>query len=47
MILEHHEEIKWMEMYYQYESLSRIGENYLEFNELKGKIDLAEGKNDF
>ena len=41
IILKHHEEIKWMEMHYQYESLSRIGENYLEFNELKEKIDLA------
>jgi RNA polymerase sigma-70 factor (ECF subfamily) len=30
-----------MEMHYQYESLSRIGDNYLEFNELKEKIDLA------
>ncbi len=41
IILKHHEKIKWMEMHYQYESLSRIGENYLEFNELKEKIDLA------
>jgi len=30
-----------MEMHYQYESLSRIGGNYLEFNELKEKLDLA------
>lgn len=41
IVLRHHEEIKLMEMHYQYESLSRIGENYLEFNELKEKIDLA------
>lgn len=41
ILLKHHEEIKWMEMHYQYESLSGIGENYLEFNELKEKIDLA------
>jgi RNA polymerase sigma-70 factor (ECF subfamily) len=30
-----------MEMHYQYESLSRMGSDYLEFNELKEKIDLA------
>jgi RNA polymerase sigma-70 factor (ECF subfamily) len=30
-----------MEMHYQYESLSRMGDDYLEFNELKDKIDLA------
>ncbi|MCK9414491.1 MAG: RNA polymerase sigma-70 factor [Prolixibacteraceae bacterium] len=41
MLLKHHEKIKWMEMHYQYESLSRMGGDYLEFNELKEKIDLA------
>ena len=28
-------------MHYQYESLSRMGDDYLEFDELKHKIDLA------
>lgn len=41
MLVKHHEKLKWMEMQYQYESLSRMGSNYLEFNELKEKIDLA------
>ena len=41
MLSKHHEKLKWMEMHYQYESLSRIGGNYLEFNELKEKLDLA------
>jgi RNA polymerase sigma-70 factor (ECF subfamily) len=41
LLLKHHERLKWMEMHYQYESLSRMGDDYLEFNELKEKIDLA------
>ena len=41
ILLKHHEKIKWMEMHYQYESLNRIGDDYLEFSELKEKIDLA------
>ena len=41
ILLKHHEKIRWMEMHYQYESLSRLGDNYMEFNELKEKIDLA------
>jgi RNA polymerase sigma-70 factor, ECF subfamily len=41
ILLKHHEKIRWMEMRYQYESLNRLGDNYLEFNELKEKIDLA------
>jgi len=41
ILLKHHEKIRWMEMHYQYESLARIGDDYLEFNELKEKIDLA------
>ncbi|MCL4481762.1 MAG: RNA polymerase sigma-70 factor [Bacteroidetes bacterium] len=41
ILLKHHEKIKWMEMHYQYESLTRMGGDYLEFNELKEKIDLA------
>ena len=41
ILLKHHENIKWMEMHYQYESLTRIGDDYLEIKELKEKIDLA------
>jgi RNA polymerase sigma-70 factor (ECF subfamily) len=41
ILLKHHEKIKWIEMHYQYESLSRMGDNYMEFNELKEKIDTA------
>lgn len=41
ILLKHHEQIRWMEMHYQYESLSRMGDDYLEFDELKEKIDLA------
>lgn len=41
ILLKHHEKIRWMEMNYQYESLARMGDDYLEFNELKEKIDLA------
>ncbi len=41
ILLKHHEKIKWMEMHYQYESLTRMGSDYLEFDELKEKIDLA------
>lgn len=41
ILLKHHEKIKWIEMHYQYESLSRMGDDYLEFNELKEKIDFA------
>lgn len=41
IILKHHEKIRWMELHYQYESLSRIGNDYLEFGELKEKIDAA------
>lgn len=41
ILLRHHEKIRRLEMHYQYESLSRIGNDYLEFNELKEKIDLA------
>lgn len=41
ILLKHHEKIRWMEMHYQYESLARMGDDYLEFNELKEKIDLA------
>ena len=41
LLLKHHEKLRWMEMHYQYESFSRMGSDYLEFNELKEKIDLA------
>lgn len=41
ILLKHHEKIRWMEMHYQYESLSRVGDDYLEFNELKEKIEDA------
>ena len=41
ILLRHHEKIRRLEMHYQYESLSRMGDDYLEFNELKEKIDLA------
>ena len=41
LLLKHHEKLRWMEMHYQYESLSRMGSDYLEFNELREKIDLA------
>jgi len=37
----HHEKIKWIEMHYQYESLDRMGSDYLEFDELKVRIDTA------
>ncbi|MFA5326400.1 MAG: RNA polymerase sigma-70 factor [Prolixibacteraceae bacterium] len=41
ILLKHHEKIRWIEMHYQYESLSRIGNDYMEFDELKDKIDEA------
>lgn len=41
ILLKHHEKIRAMEMHYQYESLSRLQDNYLEFNELRNKIDAA------
>lgn len=41
ILLKHHEKIRWIEMHYQYESLMRLGDDYLEFDELKTKIDTA------
>jgi RNA polymerase sigma-70 factor (ECF subfamily) len=41
ILLKHHEKIRWIEMHYQYESLSRIDHDYLEFSELKQKIEAA------
>lgn len=41
VLLRHHEKIRKLEMHYQFESLTRMGEDYLEVKELKEKIDLA------
>jgi len=41
ILLKHHEQIRWMEMHYQYQSLSGMNDNYLEFEELKEKIAIA------
>jgi RNA polymerase sigma-70 factor (ECF subfamily) len=41
ILLKHHEYIRWREIHYQYESLIRMGDDYLEFKELKDKIDSA------
>lgn len=41
ILLKHHEKIKWLEMRYQYQSLERMGSEYLEFDELKEKIEKA------
>jgi RNA polymerase sigma-70 factor (ECF subfamily) len=41
IILKHHEIIRAKELHYQYESLERVGPDFLEFNELKDKIELA------
>jgi RNA polymerase sigma-70 factor (ECF subfamily) len=41
ILLKHHEKIKWMEMHYQFESLTRLGADIMEINELKEQIDLA------
>lgn len=41
ILLKHHETIKGIELQYQYESLNRMGEDYLELEELKAKIDCA------
>jgi RNA polymerase sigma-70 factor (ECF subfamily) len=38
ILLKHHEKIRWMEMHYQYESLSKMSDNYLEIQELEEKI---------
>ncbi len=38
ILLKHHEKIRWIEMSYQYESLKRIGDHYMEFDELQDKI---------
>lgn len=41
ILLKHHEKIRKKELRYQYESLNRISDDYLEFKELKEKIDAA------
>jgi len=41
IILRSHENIHWMEMHYQYEAMSRLGFDSLEFKELKQKIEEA------
>lgn len=41
ILSKHHQKIRESELQYQYESLSRINEDYLELNELKEKIDIA------
>ena len=41
ILLKHHEKIRWMELEYQYKSLEKVGDDIMEFNELKEKIDLA------
>lgn len=41
ILLKHHERIKGIELNYQYESLNRIDADFLEYKELKEKIDLA------
>ncbi len=41
ILLKHHENIREIELRYQYESLSRINDNYMELDELKDRIDEA------
>jgi len=41
ILLKHHEKIREKELRYQYESLNRISDDYLEFKELKEKVDDA------
>ncbi|MGQ1787394.1 RNA polymerase sigma-70 factor [Saccharicrinis sp. GN24d3] len=42
-ILRSREDLKWMEMHYQYESMSRLGFDSVEFSELKNIIEEAVG----
>lgn len=41
ILLRHHQRIKFLEMHFQYESLSKIDSNYLEFKEMENEINLA------
>ena len=40
IILRHHENLKYLEMQFNYEALDKLG-SYIEFEELRGKIDQA------
>lgn len=40
-LIKEHEKIKWAEMHYAYEALNRMGHEYMEFEELKEKIETA------
>ncbi|GET28845.1 RNA polymerase sigma-70 factor [Prolixibacter sp. SD074] len=37
----HHDRLKYLEMHFNYEALNRMGPDYLEFSELKEKIETA------
>jgi len=41
VILRSHENIRWMEMHYNYEAMTRLGFDSIEFKELKQKVDEA------
>ncbi len=41
VILRSREDLKWMEMHYQYEAMSRLGFDSIEFKELQQKIEGA------
>ncbi|MBI9065359.1 MAG: RNA polymerase sigma-70 factor [Marinilabiliaceae bacterium] len=41
VILRSHENIRWMEMHYNYEAMARLGFDSIEFKELKQKVDEA------
>jgi len=41
ILLKHHEKIRGIELHYQFESLNRMGDDFLEYKELKEKIDQA------
>lgn len=41
VILRSHENIRWMESHYNYEAMSRLGFDSIEFKELKQKVDEA------
>ena len=44
VIAMHHDRLKYLEMHFNYEALSRMDNNYLEFSELKEKIEIAISK---
>ncbi|MBI9064758.1 MAG: RNA polymerase sigma-70 factor [Marinilabiliaceae bacterium] len=41
VMLRSHDNIRWMEMHYNYEAMSRLGFDSIEFKELKQKVDQA------